>query len=92
MGCDCEVKNDYYDEITMLVCQHCGTPNRDPGGDPRLYTCGRCGYPTLYRPESPNNNAMAGAMVGATIGGVAGGPVGALLGIVIGGLLGNQIK
>jgi hypothetical protein len=77
----------------MLVCQHCGTPNRDPGDDPRLYTCGKCGCPTLYRPATPPaNNALAGAAVGAAIGGAAGGPVGALFGIIIGGVLGNRAR
>lgn len=87
---------EQWDNGDMLICGTCGTVNRDPGGDPRLYRCGACGQPTLQRiqgqPSAGNNNALAGAMVGATIGGVAGGPVGALVGIFIGGLLGNQVK
>jgi DNA-directed RNA polymerase subunit RPC12/RpoP len=79
----------------MLVCSFCGSQNRDPGGEPRLYRCGVCGQQMLMRMQnvpSENNNAFAGAVVGGTLGGVAGGPVGAILGIFVGAVLGNQLK
>jgi hypothetical protein len=79
----------------MLVCSNCGSVNRDPGGDPALYTCGVCGQATLQRAEnipSGNNNTIGGAVVGATVGGFIGGPVGAVLGILFGGVFGAILK
>lgn len=75
----------------MLVCSNCGARNHNPGGDPRLYTCGRCGQPTLSREQGPSPQAsgMASGVLGVGLGWALGGPPGAVVGGIIGLLLGS---
>jgi hypothetical protein len=70
--------------VSALICGYCGTINTDPGGDPKLLRCGRCGMPQLQRIFTPQEKAFAAAAAGAGIGALAGG----LPGAVIGGLIG----
>ena len=82
----------YTSAAMALVCRNCGSINTDPGGDPRSYRCGVCGFPTLQRILTPQQKAFAGAAAGAALGALLGGGapgalVGALIGIVAGGKL-----
>ena len=78
-----------------LICAFCGTVNKDPGGEPKMYRCGRCGNATLKRvPQdpSPDKSRLAAAIAGASILGLATeNPVGALIGAVLGFAIGDRL-
>jgi hypothetical protein len=75
----------------MLRCPNCQTTHTDPGGDPRQYSCGVCGYSPLQR-IGFRAEPLAGAIVGATIGATVGGPLGAVIGGIAGLILGNNVR
>jgi hypothetical protein len=75
--------------MATLVCRNCHSVNQDPGGDPRLYTCGVCGQPQLERTQGAVSQTTATAIAGAAIGGMFGGPVGALFGALAGIVVGE---
>jgi len=82
----------------MVLCQHCGRENGDPGDPLAAWHCGVCGQGPLVRvPDAPRpppsppkqgDSAVAGGTIGGTVGGVFGGPGGILLGAAVGALLG----
>lgn len=75
-----------------LICRNCGSINTDPGGDPRGYSCGVCGMPTLQRTITPQQKAFAGGVAGAAIGALLGfGAPGALIGALIGIVTGEKL-
>lgn len=80
----------------MVLCQHCGSQNSDPGGALETWRCGVCGQGPLVRvpesdapprPHSAASDAVAGGTIGGTVGAVIGGPFGAAMGIVFGAAL-----
>lgn len=78
-----------------LICKNCGTINQDPGGDPTLYRCGRCGQPALQRTPTISDtekNRLVAAIAGASvIGLLTENPLGALVGAVLGFAFGDQL-
>ena len=62
--------------------------NTDPGGDPRGYHCGNCGYSPLIRTLTQNDILLAG-VVGAAVG-AAFGPIGAAIGGLAGLFVGSR--
>ena len=82
-------------EDGMLVCQHCGTQNTDPGGPPEYLSCGQCGGGPLVRVPDPapdnTGKALAAGAVGVAVGGAIGGPIGAAIGGLLGALIGSKL-
>jgi hypothetical protein len=78
--------------MATLVCRNCHSVNQDPGGDPRLYTCGVCGQPQLERVQGTVSQTTATAIAGAALGGMIFGPFGALIGALVGAAVGEKVK
>lgn len=76
-----------------LICENCGSINKDPGGDPKTYLCGVCGQPRLQRVQTQQEktNTLVAAIAGGALGGMAGGPVGIAVGAILGAIIGSKV-